>query len=317
MGVAHKALAEAASHSELLSTTEKAATKLQPDDPDFAEATKNHVIYERDRRDAFLARDKFDNGNVVSDALLVGNQATGKVPTSLAELLADPKVHEAYDNLEPKEKIAVTKALQRNINEGGFNLTPQTLAQFERLHGIAVDPDSTVEQRKELLETDVTNLPMPIKERLQLQTERKKIYDGAFGNPPVTHALQVLQPMLSAYGLSKSSDPDRYERFVGALHDAMQGQAEGELRMPKDEEIKQIGTMLLRNAPGSGWFGTSVGAKATFEQPGDTKAATMARESLSKQLGRDPTDQEVANLLLRLQFQITGAKPKAKPPGAQ
>lgn len=300
-----KAIADTASHTEIAAASDRASEREAPGDGAFKDFTQAHVDNTRARNERFLEEDNRQNAGIVSDALLGIKNQNGKLPTSLAELFADPNAREAYDKLNPKEQFQVGKALQRNISRGGYDFTIKSQAQFERLYGISVDPNSTVAERKELIDVDAPSLQMPLEARIKIRQAQQKVVNGAAADPQMGHALAVMQPMLNAYGMTKAQDPDRYNSFVGAFHDAMQGFGEGRLKAVKsDDDIKQIGSRLLRDMPKAHFWNST---QKYFEAPpADNKSTQLATEALTKQLGRPPTDEEVARLLLRAQFQATG-----------
>lgn len=309
---AHKALVDSASHAELSSTAASVATKLQPNNPMFTEATSDHVMTERSKTDAFLAKDKFDNGNTVYDAVTGINSPSGKVPTSIEELLADPKTRDAYDKLDAKGQHAVQQGIIKNIREGGFAPSVAGEKMYEKLYGIGVSPDATPEQRQQLIDADPSNLPMPLAQRQTIQKLRAKVFDQAVANPDLSHAMQVLAPVLNSYNITKASDPDRYMSFQGALHDALQGYGEGQSKAVRsDDDIKKIGTQLLQVSKGQGysfWKTLGLGGSGSmeFEQPGTEVSRALAKRAFQGAYGRDPTDAELGTVLLRAQFQQSG-----------
>lgn len=302
---AHKALADTASRTELNDTADRVASKLQPDNPEFVYGTKNHVIGEKERTDAFLARDKFDTGNVVYNALVGANSKDGKVPTSEPELLADPKVRDAYDKLGDKERKAVHEALIKNINAGGYAPTEEGKSQFELLQAIGTNPGAaTPDQRQKLIDTDPANLPIPLKDRQTIQKLRAKMMDEAVANPAMGHAMQQMAPILESYGITQKADPDRYMKFYGALHEALVGYGEGASRAVKsDDEIKAIGSQLLQTRA-KGWFSDTKDFEAPEMPP---KQKQQLLDSFTQSYGRAPTEQEqndINNAVLRLRYKL-------------
>jgi hypothetical protein len=156
-------------------------------------------------------------------------------------------------------------------------------------------------------------MQIPLEARQKLQALRAKVFNGANAEPQVTHALQVLQPLLNSYNISKEATPDRYSRFVGALHDSMMGYQQGEAKPIKsDDEIKKLGSLLLRSKPTGTHFWNS--DTTEFESPGDSKMQSMMKEGLRRAYGREPTDEEVGNALLRNRFELLGSGSGAKKP---
>ena len=313
---AHKALVDSASHADLNAVANDVGNKLQPDNPMFAQATADHVMTERSRTEAFLAKDRFDNENTVYDAVTGINSQNGKVPTSLVELLADPKTRDAYDKMDAKGQHAVSQGIIKNIREGGFTSSVAGEKMYERLYGIGVSPDATPEQRQELINTDPSNLPIPLAQRQTIQRIRAKVFDQAVANPNLSHAMQVLQPILNSYSITKAGDPDRYMAFTGALHDALQGYGEGQQKAVRsDDDIKRIGSQLLQSTKTQGYsFWGSLGLGGTqsqFEAPGDPKSRALATSAFQKAYNRDPTDSELNSVLLRAQFQAAGGQGKS------
>ena len=101
--------------------------------------------------------DDFNNRQTVEQAL-IGGDASGKLPTTLEELKADPKVEAAWNNMPPSEQRRYLGVMAK-LDRQDVAMTPDRLKEYQRLKGEAQsDPAS-------FLNEDVVgaNLPVNVK----------------------------------------------------------------------------------------------------------------------------------------------------------
>ncbi len=321
VAAAQKEIVQNTSHAKRAEMVDKTAKDLGLD-PVATDRLHKQVSNIQDQREADIARDNYTYSNTVTDALMGVGAANGKVPTSRQELSNLPGVSDAMMKLnqtpEGKRYLAtLDKSIEENIKRGGYTHTEENVNMFNQLKGIYYDPQATPADRKKLLDTVPSTLPMPSDMVNELQGLRKKLYDGVTADPNMTTAMQVMQPILQSMGYTKAQNPTKYYQFVGAFQAALKGETAGELRAIKDgDTIRKIGQMILQPNPAAtpGWLGFG-SQPLTFESPGDTPHRAEAEQNVRAQLKklgiqRDPTTQEIDRATLLMQFEESGRSGK-------
>jgi hypothetical protein len=278
------------------------ASQQYPDDPIVGDYAVSHVDAMYNQQRMAQRNDEFNNQQTIASALMPGQD--GKLVTSLEELKAkDPsgKVEAAWNSLPATKQLQYREIFAKNA-KGGYAQTPENQAEFYRLSGIALNPASTPEQLQELLSTDVNTLYMPAQQAQMLLKTQQQVFKSQQGNPAVTHALQVLSPVLNdpAIDINKKDNPDDYNKFIGALHDAMQVRMEYTKKPLNDDEIKDIGSRLLQQKqyPGK-WFGTNSDHMFKTPVPDDQRQKII--DSFAD-YGQVPTEIQINNAWVAKQF---------------
>lgn len=276
--------------------------RLAPDDANFEDAVRQRVIANYNQTRAIKRDFDFRNSTTVGNAVIGGYG--DKLPTTIEELRAlDPKVAEAYDNLEPPAKRKVLGYLTQNAKDD-YPSNEQNFRTFMQLRGQAEsDP-------KAFLEQDVPGLHLPRAWRKELFSIQQAKSKNMLQDPRVTHALQVLGPMLQSAKVDRT-DKDRYEEFVGALHDQLIQFQQNEKRPPKDEDINLIGTRLLQEQH-THWWESSQGL---FEVPvPEDEEQKIRSDPKWQELGVQPTNQMIQRVWIAKKYQELfggSAKPKS------
>jgi len=322
---AHKALVDSSSRSDLAATTERVATKLQPNDPMFVQATKDHVDTQVTKTAAFLQQDKIQNASIVTGGLLGDGAPNGKLPTTETELKAiSPEVSDAVDKIkmDTKAQTNLHKALRNNIQEG-YAITPENQALYERLRGAAMDPYATADDRQALVDSDPASLEMPIKQRKELAGLRKGVIAGATASPRMGEALSAAADVIAGYGISKQEDPDRYNQFLSQFHDAITGYGQGQEKPVRDADVyRQIAQQVLQRREPNSWWQRTVGVPPTVgesqvPEAAEDKAKFMDAYRQVYPNAPEPTDRMLNNFILQLQFQQVAATKKKQQSGKQ
>lgn len=294
----------------------KFARQQFPDDATYADAVEQRV---RTQYNMKLQADRDQNfrySNTIADAI-GGYSNTGtpqKLPTTIEELTQDPVVADAWNNAPPTMRNKYTHVLVQNAKQD-YTTTEEGFRQFHSISGMAeTDP-------KKFLDTytpeDIMNLELPRTYRNQLLQVYKAKTKDMTQDPRVTHALQVLGPMLQSANVQRV-DKDRYSTFVGTLHDQLQQFQKDNGRAPKDEDITAIGSRLLQEQH-IHWWQSSQG---TFEipVPEDEAAKIKADPAWAKQ-NIVPSDAMIQRVWVAKKYQeLYGSAPKASqpnPPGPQ
>ncbi len=282
------------------------AEKLAPDDPLMTHYVTQAVTANFNQVKAVKRDLDIDNINTVNGALMGGKG--GKVPTTVDELTADPKVRDAWDALDQTKQRSFMSALTKNAR-GDVAWTRENQSRVLQLKGLAQsDP-------REFMGVDVGNENIPWSAKQSLFSQQLKLKDKAEGDPRVTHALQVLRPMIQAAGLDQTKDKDQYYQFVGSLQDAMDSFQQQNKKLPKADEINTIGAQLLQQTH-SDKFLLPWSKDFMFAMPVPDGAATRIKnDPFWAERNIVPTDADVQRIWTREQYQklYGGAKSSGKP----
>lgn len=258
------------------------------------------------KRDADIA-DK----NAV-DAGIITPMANGKLPTTLEELSANPAAKAAYERMDPTQQKAVLKSLSQNSRAPVVQMTPDRLRRYQELKGMADDdPMKFLEQN--IIDED---LPSDTKKQLiNLQIAKK---GKAEQDPRVLYAIQVMQPTLVAAGITARDDQAGYYAFRGSMQDALDAFQRDNKRLPKADEIQQIGSRLLQQSS-SKEFILPWSKDSMFRLPVPEAVANRIKGSpIWQERGYTPTEEDIRRIYVREQYEKLYSKPAPmKPTGPQ
>lgn len=205
--------------------------------PDFVE---QRVIADFNRSKAIQRDADQHNMNVIDQALMTGNKE-GYLPKSVDELKAiSPEVSAAWDATSPPHQLSFMEKFKRNALGNRVAETPETLRTFQTIKGQAIDDPVA------FLARDVTTEKLPNSSMMALINLQFSMRKQSEADPRVGRAMQMLQPDLQAAGISKTADKDGYYQFVGAMQDALDAFQADTKKVPKLEEIRQIGARLMQ-----------------------------------------------------------------------
>lgn len=300
-------LAKNASLSEQTAKGREIASTTSPDDPLFGDYVEQRIISDRNRTVAIKRDDTWNNRQTVEGGLIGGD--SGKLPTTVDELRQmSPEIDAAWDKLPAAEQRRYLGVLAKN-NRQDNTMTPERLTEYRRLKGLAYSDPAA------FMDVDIVGADLPTgakKEFINLQQKKK---ENAEGDPRVTRALSILRPTLEAASLnSRSNNRDEYYKFVGSLQGALEDYSSENKKQPDAKAVQEIGTRLLQEQAGTGWFGTNVGRSKLFniEPPEKEKKAILADPYWAKN-GITPTDEQVRQIYIRQQYNVLyGGKPKAQ-----
>ena len=197
--------------------------------------------------------------------------------------------------------------------------------------GINRNAGSTPEELNDLANADLLSPQFSSLTREQRQGLLKvqgEVINNQVQNPNMTHALTLgsVQQLLTEAGIDKKSNPDEYNKFQTAYHDAIVGYGLGAERSIKnDDELTKIAQGLINKNAGA-WFSglRGINTKQPFDSliefsPQAKKAGTTA---FKQQYNRDPdfdseADSQLVNdLAMRLIYMrygqgATPVKPKS------
>ncbi|MBZ5616242.1 MAG: hypothetical protein LAO23_19715 [Acidobacteriia bacterium] len=266
------------------------AKQMFPNNAEIGDAVEKRVIAQFSQEKAIKRDFDFTNTTTVGNAVLGGYG--DKIPTTIEELKAlDPKVGAAYENLGPPERRKINGYLAQNAKQD-YPQTEQNFQQFMQLKGMAEsDPVG-------FMGVDAAGLELPRTWRKEIWSLQQQKNKSADQDPRVTHALQVLRPMLQTSGISTSEDKTPYYQFMGNLQDQLRQFQENNKRMPKSEEIELMGARLLQDQHTT-WFGT----QGLFEIPVPSDQAEIIRKDKRwTELGVQPTEEMIRRVWVAKQY---------------
>ncbi len=281
------------------------AKKLAPDDPLMADYATQRVISDWNQSRTVKKDFDLNNKNTLSQSLMGQFDKQGKLPTTVEELTADPRARAAWEQTDPKDQRSYLAALSKNA-KGDQSWTNESLRRNLQLKGLAqANPLA-------FLEVDVMNENLPVSARIALGNQQIALKGKAESDPRVTHAMQVLRPMTQAAGLDPTRDKDQFYQYVGALQDSLDQYQKDNKKLPNADEINKIGARLLQQQPGTGYFGTSIGAEPLYRVTVPTKESERIKaDPFWVGRGITPTDNDIQRIYAREQYQkLYGAKPK-------
>lgn len=283
------------------------ATERTPDDPLLPDFVRDRITTDHSRQTAIARDDSFQNRQVIETSLMGGADQSGKLPTSVEELTADPKAAAAWDYLSQNDPAAARRymGVMAHNAKGDHNWTDDTLRQYQQLKGeSATDPASFIDQ-------DVIGSNLPNSAKRELINLQGRLKGQATGDPRVGRALGILAPDLQAAGINKATDKDGYNQFVGTLADQIQEFTEENKRPPKVDEVKTIGSRLMQGQVSKGWLWNSTNPTFAVPVP-DEEAEKIKAEPAWGKMGITPTDAQVQRIYTRKLYQdLYGGKPKS------
>jgi hypothetical protein len=262
------------------------------------------------------------------------NSKDGKVPVSIEDAeAANPEFKGHYLELSPESQAVVLQQIRKNQSVGGVVHNQQGDLQYYKLMQIGINRNagSTPDELNDLANADLLSPNFSSLTREQRQGLLKvqgEVINGQIQNPNMTHALTLgsVQQMLTDTGIDKKSNPDEYNKFQTAYHDAIVAYGLGAERSVKnDKELTEIAQGLINKNAGA-WLGglRGINTKQPFDSliefsPQAKKAGTTA---FRQQYNREPdfgseTDSKLVNdLAMRMIYMKYGqasqpVKPKS------
>lgn len=274
------------------------AKKTAPNDDLLPDFVRDRITSDFNKEKAVQRDFDFTNKNVIEGALMGGPD--GKMPTTIEELTADPKASAAYDALNPTQQRHYLKQLASNA-KGDSAWTPEGLRKYQQLKGMAAtDP-------AEFMSQDVISERIPNSARRELVNLQQRLKNNIEGDPRVNRALQFLRPtLLGPAGIDKSTDKDGYNRFVGALQDALDQFQQDAKKTPDYKQVQEIGARLLQEqADPNKWNFGFMNRKTPLVEltvPEDVVEKIKADPTWAER-GITPTDEQIQRIYVRKRYQ--------------
>jgi len=210
-------------------------------------------------------------------------------PTKIEEIIGDnPELNSAFTRLDPTRQQAILDRLAHNAKGEDYKSGPETLSRYQQLLGMS-ETDPAGFKNLNLITEKIPN--GWIKELLEKQvklTKGDKSVEQDNVNIGLNKALGVLRSAGYMDGLSPTSDPENYDKFVGTLVQTLR-----ELRAGKpqnkgndqltDDEILKIGPKLFATEKKpTFWNRVGIGS-GTYES--DPKYLSAPDKAVSDALG--------------------------------
>lgn len=294
---------------ERLKLAEEKAEKIAPGDGLFKDYVRQRVDTDWNHRTKVEKDNEFNNKQTVAGAILYG--VDGKMPVTVDELLADPKVAAAWNDLPETTQKSFMANLRQNA-KGDVPWTNERLLKDQALKGLAAtDPNSFLEQ-------DLTGVDIPLSAKRKLMDLQTKMKSSPGADPRIGKALTTMRPDLAAAGILGTPD---YPQFAGALWDQLNDFEDANKRPPKGPEILEIGRRLLsEQANSQSWWGTIglQGKERMFRMPVPDKDREEIEGLILEKRGRVATEDEIQRYFVREQYhKLFGkAAPKVADPNA-
>lgn len=273
--------------------------------PDFV---KQRVIADYNRSKAIQRDFNQRNEQTIAGALMTGNKE-GILPKSVDELkLINPEVSAAWDSLKPTTQRKYMAAMAHNANGDKVAWTNETLGNYQKLKGMAVDDPVA------FLAKDVISEQMPAAGKRELINQQLRLRQQSETDPRVGRALQVLTPDLQAAGLNKKDNAEGYYQFVGAMQDALDDFNRGNPgKTPKVEEIRTMGARLMQEQVTSkGWLWDSKSPTYALPVP-EEKAAEIKADPYWAKAGITPNESMIRRIHVAQEYKRLYGGSTAKP----
>lgn len=215
------------------------ATKEAPNVPGLEDAVRDRIQSDYAKIKRITSDDNRAQVDTVGNAVLGLSTLGGKLPTTMEELTADPRVADAIDKLRPTQRRQVEKALAQNA-KGDVNETPERRDRYYELLGMASTKPA------DFLDVDVTKEDIPNKLKTELFKKQLAVQKGASEDPRLTRAMQTMQPDLEAIGYGLGKSRDLYYKFKGQFQMAMEDYISENKKAPDAKTVREIGARLLR-----------------------------------------------------------------------
>lgn len=251
---------------------EKRARELFPNDETAALHAKNAIATRWNMYQQAKVTDQREAKNDIYNLLL-----TGKV-NNMQELLATPEGHAAYQKLDPVQQKGLDAEIGRYVKAKGQIISD---ANYQKLWRMAKSDDP--EAVSQFLNTPLVEQPLTQQQLEKLTTVRKQLTKDPKADPRTTTAMGYIRAargeQLQALRIWKRADNvDEYDKFVGALVDAMDNYTEVNKKPAGRKEIvDEIAPALLQSHSVPRLFGLYTGTESNYIVPDEFSRGMKAK----------------------------------------
>lgn len=279
-----------ASASDMQAEAVKVATDTYPDDPKMGTAAQNAFDHNFNQHQWAAQQDERQRKQQISDYIVKGTSSIDLLPPALVKQMTPTEI---------KAFPAQANSYQRSVD------TQTNQDAYQKYLGLYNNDNG------KFMETDFLREPGLNKANIDFFMRLQRTAT-ANGDPRVGKALSTLRgavpstlESLSIYRRDQKN-PEDYDRFTGALHEAIQSWQENTGKPPSEKELtKEIFPNLIMQVTDPGRF---YDGKAELYKAG---LPDGVKEAAEKDAGKALTDDEVRSAYLRTQFNtLFGSKGK-------
>ncbi len=285
------------------------AQERYPDNVIFKRNVRNAIDAEWNRKIKIEKDNEFNDNQVIAGALRNGTGPDGKLPSTVAELIADPKVEAAYRDLPETKKRDIDRALALNA-KGDVILTPARRLKIQALRGMAV------EDQAQFLEQNINAVDIPLDAKDKLIDMQRKLKAKPGTDPRISKVMQSLGNELRPAGVL--SNADTRKQYIGALWDELDDFEKEHKKPPTKDEALEIGRRLLQQVPKKdGWtlWGAREPKDYVFRMPVPAKDYEEIKSLVKASKDRDPTDEEIQRIYAaKIYKELYGRSPSSAAP---
>ena len=238
--------------------------QLKIEDPMFKKKVDDRMTVEHDRYNK-EQREQYAKHQYNAKDAAFGYQAPGgKKPTTKEEFDAIPGAREAYDSLKPGDKHIIDQILLSNMKED-YPRTPATRERVNELLGEAYSNDPNA--RDEFMLRNFYNEKIPGEDRDKLfALQRKMRADIYKEDPHLTKGWRVISDQLPTTMTGANRNSTARKQFDGAFYNAIMSKVAEKKGVPlTTDEYREVAQQLLREMPGTGWFGSDYGKQKLYQ----------------------------------------------------
>jgi len=247
---------------------QKKAEQIQKDtgikDPllgDFADQ-RLQVEHDRDKKEK---REEYEkNHNNAKDAAFGYQAPGGKKPTTPEEFNAIPGAKAAYDALKPSDKHTIDQILLHNMKED-YPRTPATRERVNTLLGEAKSMDP--KDRENFMLRNFYDEKIPGEDRDKLFALQRKMRQDVYKEDPhLSKGLRIIKDQMPPNMTGANASSNARKQFDGAFYNAIMDKLDEKKGVPlTTEEYREVAQQLLREMPGTGWFGSDYGRNRLYQ----------------------------------------------------
>jgi hypothetical protein len=249
---------------EKIDKAKERAKEINPNSPLLSEdavriVKQKHEEHNREVKDASDKRK-----NTVEQALYGYDAPGGKMPMNREQLFAaGEEVRKAYESSTEKEQRRYDKVMEATAKGD----VPETEATRHRVYDLE---EMWAKQQVRFRDHDILSEQIPIKERTRLREKQLQVIKEGVkleADPHTDRAINIMRAGGILPKDLKQGNP-KWNAFSGMVREALveQGKRQGFDKPLTEEQIRQIGNMVLEKQAGSGyWFNKDWGTVPLYE----------------------------------------------------
>lgn len=294
---------------DALDEADRKAKAISPDDVVFQDFVRKRVLTGYNELKTIKKNTDFEHMQTVQEA--VNGGYGNKVPTTPDELFTTkPGMQELFSSLPVPMQRRINGWLSQNAKED-YPKSNENFEEFQRLKGMAQGDDAA---KAEFLNTAVMDKRIPREWKGAILDLQRKIKANSGNDPRVGEAIRTLRSS-GLPGFERSTDKDKYDRFTGALQDALDIFAKDHNgRRPNIKETNEIGSVITQqlSRPFFGWGRGSPDYDPAYNKTIPSETLDKIKEEEAKQGRPVPSDSQIQRDIFRQQLIDYYSKRKAE-----